>query len=465
MKATKAKKATQAQEAKWADLPRIHPNAAGLDIHANEIVACVPCDRTEQPIRVFGTYTPDLEKLAEWLQACGIETVAMEATGVYWVPVHEVLEARGFEVYLVNARHVKNVPGRKSDVSDAQWSQTLHTYGLLRSSFLSEGAWRTLRAIWRHRASLIEHRAAHIQHMQKALQQMNIQLTQVLSDITGVTGMEIIRAIVAGQRDPVRLAQYRNPRCASSEEEIAKALMGHYRAEHVFTLKQALALYDFYTVQIRECDAEMERQSTAMEPPASDEGHGGLPPLEARPKKGSHCKNAPAFDVRTHLYHLTGVDLTAVHGIEENIAQTIISETGTDMSAWPTAKHYCSWLGLACHNDISGGKVLRSKTLRTGNRAGQAYRLAAQSVMRSDNAFGAFFRRKAALLGKPQATVATAHKIARVVYTMLKHQVPFHSMSAEEYERQQLERDVARLKKRAAKLGFELTPTCTTASF
>ncbi len=465
MKATKAKQAAKAQEPKWAELPRIHPNAAGLDIHASEIVACVPCDRTEQPIRVFGTYTPDLEKLADWLQACGIETVAMEATGVYWIPVHEVLEARGFVVYLVNARHLKNVPGRKSDVSDAQWSQTLHSYGLLRSSFLSEGAWRTLRAIWRHRESLIEHRAAHIQHMQKALQQMNIQLPQVLSDITGVTGMQIIRAIVAGKRDPVELAQYRNPRCAHSEEEIAKALTGHYRAEHVFALKQALALYDFYTAQILECDAEMERQYALVEPPASDEGQGPLSPLGDRPKKDSHAKNAPTFDVRTHLYSLTGVDLTVVPGIQENTAQTIIAETGTDMSPWPTAKHYCSWLGLAGHNDISGGKVLRSKTLKTGNRAGQAYRLAAQSVMRSDNAFGAFYRRKAALLGKAQAIVATAHKIARVVYAMLKNRTPFHSMSAQDYERQQLTRDLARLKKRAAKLGFELTPTCATASF
>ncbi len=457
MKATKARKAIKA-EPRWAELPRIHPDAAGLDVHAGEIVACVPCDRTEQPIQVFGTYTPDLQKLANWLQACGIKTVAMEATGVYWIPVHEVLEGRGFEVYLVNARHVKNVPGRKSDVGDAQWLQTLHAYGLLRSSFLSTEAWRPLRAIWRHRENLIEHRGAHIQHMQKALQQMNIQLVQVVSDITGVTGMQIIRAIVAGERNPVRLAQYRDPRCTRSEEEIAKALTGHYRREHIFALKQALALYDFYTAQILECDAEMERQYAQMEPPESNEGHGALPPLGKRSKKGSHAKNAPTFDVRAHLYSFTGVDLTEVPGIEESTAQTIIAETGTDMSRWPTSKHYCSWLGLAGHNDISGRKVLRSKTLKTGNRAGQAFRLAAQSVMRSDNEFGAFYRRKAALLGKAQAIVATAHKIARVVYTMLKNRVPFHGMSAQDYERQQLERDVARLERRAAKLGFQLVP-------
>jgi hypothetical protein len=231
-------------------MPQIKPDAAGLDISEAEIVACVPCDRADEPIRFFGTFTPDLEALADWLQACGIKTVAMESTGVYWIPLYELLEERGIEAYVVNARHLKNVPGRKTDVCDAQWIQTLHSYGLLASSFLPDAIWRPLRAYWRHRQSLIAHRAPHIQHMQKALHQMNLQLMQVLADITGVTSMQIIRAIVAGERNPVELARFRDPRCAHSAEHIAEALSGAYRDEHVFALKQALALYDFYTVQI-----------------------------------------------------------------------------------------------------------------------------------------------------------------------------------------------------------------------
>jgi hypothetical protein len=450
-------KAKKAKEPKWANLPEIHPNAAGLDISAREIMACVPYDRAEQPIRPFGTYTPDLQALADWLKACGIQTVAMEATGVYWIPVYEVLEEHGFEVYLVNARHLKNVPGRKTDVSDAQWIQTLHSYGLLRGSFLPDLAWRTLRAYWRQRQSLIEHRAPHIQHMQKALHQMNVQLTQVLSDITGVTGLQIIRAIVAGERDPVKLAQLRDGRCKHSTDQIAKALTGNYRAEHVFALKQALALYDFYTRQIAECDAEMERQYEKMQPPIHPD-EGPLPPLGPNPKSNSHCKNAPAFDVRSHVHRLTGVDLVAVMGLQESTVQTIIAETGTNMSRWRSVKHFCSWLGLAPHNDISGGKVLRSKALKQRNRAGQAFRMAAQSLMHSNCAYGAFFRRLAAHIGVEQAIVATAHKIARTVYAMLKNRVPYQEMGAEEYEHRYRQRLIARLRKKAHALGFQLLP-------
>jgi hypothetical protein len=444
-------------EPKWADLPRINPDAAGLDISEAEIVACVPRDRAEEPIRVFGTFTPDLQALVAWLKACGIKTVAMESTGVYWIPLYELLEERGFEAYVVNARHLKNVPGRKTDVCDAQWIQTLHSYGLLGSSFLPDGAWRPLRAYWRHRMSLVEHRAPHIQHMQKALQQMNVQLSQVLSDVTGVTGMQIIRAIVAGERDPVKLAQFRDRRCAQSTENIAKALTGNYRAEHVFALKQAVALYDFYTTQIVECDAEMQQQYAKMQDVTGPDGE-PLPPLGPNPKPDSHSKNAPAFDVRAHLYRLTGVDLVAVTGLEESTVQTIITEIGTDMSRWRTVKHFSSWLGLAPHNDISGGKVLRSKTLKQHNRAGQAFRMAAQSVTRSNNAFGAFFRRLAAHIGVEQAIVATAHKIARTVYAMLKKRVPFQTMGADEYEKRYKARLVKRMDKKARSLGYRLVP-------
>jgi transposase len=432
----------------------VNPNAAGLDIGSAEIWACVPADRASQPVRKFGTFTPDLQALADWLQACDIETVAMESTGVYWVPIYELLEARGFQVYLVNARHIKNVPGRKTDEKDCQWIQRLHTYGLLSASFRPGAEMCALRAYLRHRANLVDYRAAHIQHMQKALQQMNVQLTQVLSDITGETGLAIIRAIVAGERDPVKLARLRNPRCAHSQDEIAKALTGHYRPEHVFALKQVLALYDFYTAQIQECDAEIEQHYRVFKP-VVDVEQNPLPPTR---KKNTHSKNAPAFDVRTQLYRLTGVDLTAIEGLNEVTVQNILSEIGIDMSKWSTEKHFCSWLHLAPHHDITGGKVVRSHTLKGKNRAAQAFRLAAQAVGRTDTGLGALYRRKRAKFGPEAAVVATAHKLARIVYHLLKYREPYQQMGREEYERQVREREVAQLTRKAAKLGFTLMP-------
>ena len=436
--------------------PMIHPDAAGLDISVSEIWVCVPPDRASPHVRAFGTFTPDLQALAEWLQACGVQTVAMESTGVYWIPVYELLEALGFEVYLVNARQIKNVPGRKSDVQDCQWIQQLHTCGLLSASFRPAAEMVALRAYLRHRATLVDYRAAHIQHMHKALQQMNVQLTQVLSDISGVTGLQIIRAIVAGERDPVRLAQFRDPRCKSSAEEIAKALTGHYRAEHVFALKQALALYDFYTTQIQACDAQIEQHYSAIKPtfPQAD----NLPPLPPDPKRNSHSKNGPACEVREHLYRLTGVDLTAVVGLEASTVQTVLSEIGTDMSKWRTEKHFASWLGLAPHNDITGGKVIRHRTLKVHNRAAQALRLAAQAVGRTDTALGAFYRRLKARLGPAQAITALAHKLARIIYHLLKHREPYQDLGREAYEQQFRQRELRSLQRKAAKLGFQLTP-------
>jgi transposase len=439
----------------WEGLKVIHPNAAGLDIGSDEIWAAVTPDRTAEPVRKFGTYTPDLQALAAWLIACGVDTVAMESTGVYWIPVYEILEARGLAVYVVNARHVKNVPGRKSDIQDCQWIQGLHSVGLLRGSFRPEAEIVALRAYLRHRATLIEYRAAHIQHMQKALQQMNVQLTQAVSDITGVTGLAIIRAIVAGQRDPQQLAALRQPGVKKTEAEIAKALTGNYRPEHLFALQQALALYDFYTAQVAACDAEIERQFANLKPVSDD-----LPPLPPTTKRDTHSKNAPRYDARSYLYHLTGVDLVAITGLNESTVQEIISEIGTDLSAFPNDKHFCSWLTLAPHNDISGGKRLRSRTLPGHNRAGQAFRLAAQSVAKSPNsAFGAFYRRMKARLGAKQAIVATAHKIARTFYHILKHRTPFHDLGGEEYERRAREREIKNLQKRAAKLGLVVTET------
>lgn len=436
----------------WEGLKVIQPHAAGLDIGSEEIWVAVAPGRGGETVRRFGTFTPDLNALADWLQACEVNTVAMESTGVYWIPVYELLEERGMKVHVVNARHVKNVPGRKTDIQDCQWIQGLHSVGLLRGSFRPESDIVALRAYLRQRAGLIEHRSAHIQHMQKALQQMNVQLTQVVSDITGVTGLAIIRAILNGERDPEQLAALRQPGCKRSAQEIAKALTGHYRGEHLFALKQALALYDFYTEQLAECDAQIEHQFANIKPVDDN-----LPPLPPTGKSGSHSKNRPNYDARSYLYRMTGVDLVAISGLNESTVQTIISEVGTDLSAFPSEKHFCSWLGLAPHNDISGGKRLRSRTLKTNNRAGQAFRMAAQSVARSPNsAFGAFYRRMKARLGAQQAIVATAHKIARAYYHILKHRTPFHDMGGEEYERRARQRELTNLQKRASKLGFSL---------
>lgn len=433
----------------------LNANAAGIDIGLAESWVSVPADRDPQPVRQFDMNTPDLIAIADWLKACGVTTVAMESTGVYWIPLYEILEARGFKVYLVNARHAKNLPGRKKDEADAQWLRRLHTFGLLNNSFRPEGEMGVVRAYLRHRAELIEHRAAHIQHMQKAMQQMNVRLSPTVTDITGVTGMAIIRAILAGERDPVKLAELRNPCCAQPESEFIKALTGNYRDEHVFALKQAVALYDCYTDQIRECDQELERKFSTLKPVHEE---AVLPPLDATDKRNTHSKNAPAYDGRRLLYQLLGIDLVAVHGLNEATAQTIISEIGTDMSRWSDDKHFCSWLGLAPHTDISGGKVLRSRTLKTHNRAGQAFRLAAQAVAKTDTAYGAFFRRMRAMHGPKKAIVATAHKIARAVYHMLREHKPFNVVNAETYLKRDREREIARLEKKATKLGYTLAP-------
>jgi transposase len=440
-------------------LPCVHPNAAGLDIGADEIYACVPSDRDACPIRAFATFTADLHTLADWLIACRIDTVAMESTGIYWLAIYEILEARGIRVFLVNAQQIKIPRGRKSDWKDCQWIQRLHMLGLLHTSFRPDAEMALLRAYLRHRAELIAHRAPHILHLQKALHQMNIQLDRVLADITGTTGMAILRAIVAGEREPLALAQLRNPGCKSSEEKLAKAMQGTWQAPYLFALRQALELYDFYTQQLAACDAEIKRYYGAMKPRL--EADGEMASLPAA-KPGSKSKNKPSFNARAELARVVGIDLVAVTGLSASSVQTIIAEIGTDMSKFPTVKHFGSWLGLAPHNDISGGKVLRSRTRKVVNRAAQAFRQAAQCVGRSDTALGAYYRRMRARLGPQQATVATAYKIARIVYTMLKEHTPFEAASAEAYDQQYRERELKYLQRKAAKLGFDLAPKVLT---
>lgn len=446
------KKGKKQKIPKLESLKQLNLNAAGLDIGSAEIWVCVPEGRDEDAVRCFETFTVDLHKLADWLEECSVDTVAMESTGVYWIPIYEILEARGFEVYLVNARHIKNVPGKKTDVLDCQWLQQLHTYGLLQASFRPAEEMCELRAYLRHRDSLIRYRSSHIQHMQKALHQMNIQLSNVISDITGQTGMNIIRAIVSGERDPVRLAQYRDPRCRSSEARIAKSLEGNYKLEHLFALQQALESYDFYTKQLTGCDVEIKRKYSAFKTQVDVEQQPLTKPKKRVRKQGTH----PDFDLRTYLYQLSGVDLTLVDGIDAVLAQTIISEIGLDMSKWPTVKHFTSWLCLCPHNDITGGKVIKSKTRKTKNRASAAFRMAARSAGRSDSALGGFFRRMRAKNGGAKAVTATAHKIARIVYHLLKYQEEYVDPGQHYYEQQYRERKLKNLERQAKSLGMKL---------
>ena len=439
----------------FVGMSEVHAHAAGVDIGAHEIMVCVAGMDATQIVRSFGNYTIDLQAIGTWLEEHGVEMVAMESTGVYWIPLFEELERRGFQCHLISSRSLRRVPGRKSDVVDCQWIQTLHSYGLLESSFRPEADLVALRTVLRHRAQLIQHRAPHILHMQKALLQMNIQLSQALSDVSGITGQAIIRAIVSGERDPHKLAQLRNYRCKKDEQEIAKALTGTWREEHLFILKQSLEFYDFYTRQLEECDVQIERMYSLVRPDWEFEELKALP----EGKRNSHSKNAPKdVQVRRHLKRICGVDITAVHGISASLAQTLVIEVGTDMSKFPNEKHFCSWLGLAPKNEISGGKILKSKTLKTHNRAGQAFRLAAGSVMRADCAFGAFYRRQKARLGPAQAAVATAHLIARIVYRMLKYKVEYEPLSVTQYEQRYREQQLKFLHKKAAKFGFQLIP-------
>jgi transposase len=435
-------------------LEMIHPDAAGLDIGASEIYVCVPDERDEQPVRHFATFTADLHELAQWLVRCEIETVAMESTGVYWVPVFEILEAYGIEVYLVDARQLKQVPGRKSDVNDCQWIQQLHSFGLLRRCFQADEEMRALRILVRHRETLIHSRSMHILHMQKAMQMMNIQLTQVVSDITGLTGLRIIRAILAGEREPLQLAQLRHSQCARSVAEIARALEGSYKAEHLFALRQAVEAYDFYGQQLVACDQEMQRLYAQITPPADDSNPPANPaptPSRQRPRK-----NQAHFDLKSTLFQLTGVDLTAVPGLDALTVQTILAETGTDMSHWPTVKHFASWLGVAPRHEKSAGKLLRNHTLKSANRANTALRVAAQSVARSSTALGAFFRRLKAKHGPAKAIVATAHKLARIIYFMLKERTPYIDLGADHYTDQQQANLLRYLNRKAKSLGMVL---------
>ena len=437
---------------------QVNPYAAGIDIGSKSHFVAVRTSTGEVTIKEFGSFTSDLYEVSKHLKENKVTTVAMESTGVYWIPLYDLLEEEGFEVKLVNARHVKNVTGRKTDVEDCQWLQKLHSFGLLSGAFRPEEKIRPLRAYMRQRSLLIESMAVHIQHMQKALFQMNIQLSNVLNDITGVTGMKIIRAITAGERDPKVLAQFRDRRCAKSVKEIEESLRGHWKNEHLFSLQQALELYDFYQEQIIHCDEKIEE--------ALQELNGGKTPKEeengqnndgkAPEKKRKPRKNDLRFDVKTYLQSITGVDLTKIPGIDGNSALKIIGEIGTDMSPWKSAAHFTSWMGLSPENKISGGRRLSSKTKPTANKVAQVLRMAASTLYQNDSAIGGFLRRMKARLGAPQGITATARKLGALIYTMLKNGTEYVEAGLKAYERQHQDRLLKNLKKQAAKLGFSL---------
>jgi transposase len=436
-------------------LPVLHEDAAGIDIGAEEIFVAVPTDRVLDPVRSFGTFTRDLHELADWLRDCGVRTVAMESTGVYWIPLYQILETRGFEVFLVNAQHVKNVPGRKSDVSDCQWIQYLHSVGLLKGSFRPPDEICVIRSLWRHRESLIHMAAEHTMHMQKALSQMNLQLHHVLSEITGLSGLAILDAILAGERDPVKLATLCNGRVKSPRDKVAKSLEGDYRAEHLFALRQSLVGYRFYQRLIAEVDVELQLKMREL-PRA--EGAPEQMPARTKTRFYQRAGNEPAFDLKGELFRIAGVDLTDVPGISAITAHTIIMEVGQDMSRFRNASAFASWLGLCPEKQVSGGKVLSTRSRKVKNRAAIALRLGAHCLYHAKNYLGEFYRKMKWRLGAPEAVTATAHKLARIVYHLLSTKQPYSESVLVRCDHQTNVRAEMRLRKQAANFGYTLTP-------
>ena len=439
---------------KLSSLTIQNPNAAGIDVGSKEQWVAVRPDHPGTSIRCFQSFTRDLNELADWLVDCNVDTVAMESTGVYWIPLFQILEERGFEVLLVNAHSVKNVSGRKSDESDCEWIRKLHSYGLLQGSFQPEDRIRCLRAYLRDRDVLTRCCSSHIQRMQKALTQMNLQLHHVISDITGKTGINILRAIVNGERDPKVLATFRDERIKASEATIIKSLEGNYLKEHLSSLKRYLELYDVYQSQIKELDREIEQLLQTF--PSTGDFDSFI--NETKPGKRSKKKsvNAPNFNVEQYVFQLTGVDLFVVDGLNSNNLLGIIAETGLDMEKWKSEKHFTSWLRLSPNNKISGGKIISNHTQKTKNRANKLFRLAAQSLARSQSAPGAFYRRLKYRLGAPKAIIATARKIAVIYYRMIRFKMEYRDIGAEKYEAKYKTDQIKYIEKKAQTLGFKL---------
>jgi transposase len=458
---------SQKEKKEWArrmqskdpGLEVVHPQAAGIDVgNAAHYVAVRP-ELDPEPVRRFECFTADLHRLADWLVTLGVKTVAMQSTGVYWIPLYEILEEHGFEVYLVNARHTKNLPGRKSDVQESQWLLKLHTYGLLSNSFQPQAKIRALRTYWRQRAEHVRGAATCIQRMQKVLTQMNLQLANVISDLSGLTGQTIVRAILAGERDPWQLADLSHPRIQASREEIAKSLEGNWRAELLFVLQQEVEMYDTYQQRMAECDQQLQKhlaQFADKLPPQLPEAERELQKENPARKRRKPQGNAPRFNLNGELQRITGVDLTQIDSVDVMIAQTIISEVGLDMSRWKTEAHFASWLGLCPDNRISGDKFLRRGTRHVVNRAATALRMAAHNLIRSRSYLGAQYRRLRTKLGAPKAITAMAHRLARLVYRMLKYGQQYIDKGNQHYEDRYRQQQVLLLRKKAAKLGLSI---------
>jgi transposase len=449
----------------WSDRPGldvVHRDAAGIDIGSREHYVAVGPDRCSEPVRVFGCFTTDLRQMAEWLKECGIKTVVMQSTGVYWIPVYDVLEQHGFEVWLVNARDTRNLPGRKSDVQESQWLLKLHTYGMLRKSFRPTPEIRALRTCWRERGEYVQQAGACIQRMQKALTEMNVQLATALSDLSGVTGMSILRSIVAGERDGMRLAEFRDPRVKASKETIAKSLEGTWLPEQLAILKRQLADWDHLQKQMAACDVDlqamMQQMPAAEVKPAQPSDTPTGKRKRNRKKDGKSSKNEPKFDLSGELKRVAGVDLTRIDGIKVQTVQTVITEAGLDMSQWPTEDHFVSWIGLCPRNDVSGGKVLKKKTRKVVSRLATGLRIASSTLRESDSYLGAQFRRLRSRLGPPKAITAMAAKLARLVYRMLKYGQEYVDKGTALYEEKDRQQQIHHLGKKAAQHGFALVP-------
>ena len=436
------------------NLSVLNPDAAGIDIGGAVHYVSVPEDRDDEPVRHFGCYTPDLHQMGQWLVDCGVKTVVMESTGVYWMPVFRVLESYKLQVLLVNPKHVKYVPGRKTDVADCQWLRQLHTFGLLKGAFVPPHEIAELRNLWRHRRNLVEDASKAILQMQKALTQMNVQLHVVLSDISGVSGMKIIRSIIAGERNPEVLARLVNKQVKATHEELVEALSGHYSSAHLFVLAQVVEKYDSLQKLILKTDQEVHRNLKGFESKADCDALGKHPKRSAR--SIYRRKNEPHFDLRSELWRITGVDFSQIDGIDCNTAFSVLSEIGFNVDAFATEKHFASWLGLCPDNQLTGGRVKRRSTRQVVNRAATALRVAAQSLCRSKSYLGALYRKFAARLGPSKAITACAHKLALIIYRCLKYGFEYVDKGQEHLEQQHKERAIKALKKQATRFGFLL---------
>jgi transposase len=447
-----AQKQSDGKKVDWRALEVLHPDAAGIDIGGSEHWVAISPERDPEPVRCFGCFTADLHEMARWLMEKGVRSVAMQSTGVYWMPVFEILEQHGLNVILVNARDTKNMPGRKSDIQECQWLLKLHAFGLLNHSFQPTDEIRAARTLWRQRGNLVAEASSTIQRMQKALIEMNIQLSTVLSDLSGVSGMAIVGAILKGERDPWKLAALAEPGVKATAREIALSLEGNWRKELLFVLGQEVELYRFYQKKIADCDRQLSKHLETFGSKVDVKSQ----PMGAKPKGKGTSKNAPQFDLRTELYRITGIDWTQVNGLDVITAQTVMAEAGVDLSEFPTERQFSSWLGLCPTNERSGGKILNRRTRKVVNRATVAFRTAASTLIRSQSYLGAQYRRLRTRLGAPKAITAMARKLACLYYRLIKHGHQYVDKGNEYYEARYREQQIRSLAKKAQKLGIKL---------